>query len=104
MTDDNPPPPDPQQKKQPSISSHSGVLLLFLLLGIINLAIRLLNLPLNRIIEWRYCKEFYQQHDPSVIGPDGSIPEELCKINEVQKKLAWLQGVIETSITICGES
>jgi len=73
------------------------------LLSIISLAIRLLNLPLNRVIELRYCKEYYQQHDPSVIGPDGSVPEKLCKINEVQKKLAWLEGVIQTSMIVCGE-
>jgi hypothetical protein len=103
MTDNNPPPSDPQQNKHSRTSSRYGVFVIFLLLSIINLAIRLLNLPLNRVIELRYCKEYYQQHDPSVIGPDGSILEELCKINEVQKKLAWLGGVIETSIIVCGE-
>ena len=86
------------------MSSRYGVFVIFLLLSIISLAIRLLNLPLNRVIELRYCKEYYQQHDPSVIGPDGSVPEEFCKIKEVQKKLAWLEGVIQTSMIVCGES
>ena len=104
MTDNNPPLSDPQKNKRPRTSSRYGVFVIFLLLSIISLAIRLLNLPLNRVIELRYCKEYYQQHDPSVIGSDGSVPEELCKINEVQKKLAWLEGVIQTSMIVCGES
>ncbi|KAF2175188.1 major facilitator superfamily transporter [Zopfia rhizophila CBS 207.26] len=101
MTDTNPPPSDPQHNKQPRVSSRCGVLLIFLLLSIISLAMRLLNLPLNRVIELRYCKEYYQQHEPSVVGPDGNVPEELCKIDGVQKKLAWLEGVIETSLVVC---
>lgn len=31
------------------------------------------------------------------------IPEKLCKIDEVQRQLAWLQGVMETTQVVCGE-
>jgi hypothetical protein len=103
MVDTNPPPSDPQQHRHPRRYSRYGVLLIFLLLSMISLAIRLLNLPLNRVIELRYCKEYYREHNPSVVSPDGSVPEELCKIDDVQKKLAWLEGVIETSLVVCGE-
>ncbi|KAH6878266.1 major facilitator superfamily domain-containing protein [Alternaria rosae] len=69
---------------------------LVLLLLLVQLSSVLYTLPLNRVIELRLCKEFYQKHDVSVILPDGSIPELLCKIKDVQRKLAWLQGSMET--------
>ncbi|OCL11777.1 hypothetical protein AOQ84DRAFT_286541 [Glonium stellatum] len=74
--------------------------LLFLLI-LTNMATSLYNLPLNRVIELRLCREYYNQRDPSVIDPDGSIPEKLCKLNQVQQELAWLQGVMETTLIVC---
>ncbi|KAF2791103.1 hypothetical protein K505DRAFT_364116 [Melanomma pulvis-pyrius CBS 109.77] len=61
----------------------------------------LYNLPLNRVIERRLCQEHYALFDPSVIGPDGSIPEKMCKIKDVQSQLAWLQGIMETTFVVC---
>lgn len=80
-----------------------GIWVLLVLLGLLKLAPRLLNLPLNRVIEARFCRAHYLQHDPSVIAPDGTIPEHRCKVDPVQQKLAWLQGVMETSIIFCGK-
>ncbi len=91
-----------QQSNVPSGFRRGGLWVLLLYLSTINLAYRLLNLPLNRVIELRYCKDYYLEHDPTVIGPDGMIPEGLCKVNSIQEKLAWLQGVIEMLIVICG--
>jgi hypothetical protein len=68
------------------------------------MAIKLMNLPLNRVIELRYCQQYYFQHDPAQIGPGGSIPERLCKLDSIQQKLAWMQGMIETFHIICGRS
>ena len=64
------------------------VFLLLGLLSLISLAMLLLNLPLNRVIESRYCKEHYLQQGPTIIEPDGSISEDRCKINSVQQKSA----------------
>jgi hypothetical protein len=75
---------------------------LLLVLGLQNMAVRLMNLPLNRVIELRYCQLYYQEHDPSVIDPSGNIPEQLCKLDRIQQRLAWLQGAIETFHVICG--
>ncbi|ORY67034.1 major facilitator superfamily transporter [Pseudomassariella vexata] len=72
-----------------------GALLGLLLL--VNLAISLYQLPLNRVIERRLCREYYTQHNPSAIGREGNVAEELCKIDEVQQDLAWIQGVMETT-------
>lgn len=68
------------------------------------MAIKLMNLPLNRVIELRYCQQHYSEHDPSQIGSGGSIPEKLCKLDSVQQKLAWMQGTIETFHIVCGMS
>jgi hypothetical protein len=77
-----------------------NVLILMLL---VNLTASLYNLPLNRVIERRLCLEYYQVHDPSTIGKGGAIDEELCKVDDVQKQLGWLQGIMETTWVVGGE-
>ncbi|KAF2205952.1 hypothetical protein GQ43DRAFT_490226 [Delitschia confertaspora ATCC 74209] len=74
---------------------------LLLLLILTNLATSLYTLPLNRVIEMRLCLEHYQATEPSAIPLDGLIPEKLCKVDEVQKQLAWLQGIMETTLVVC---
>lgn len=75
---------------------------LIVLLILVHLSAVLYTLPLNRVIELRLCREYYELQDPSVIGGNGSIPEKLCKIDEVQRRLAWLQGIMETTLVVCG--
>ncbi|OLN87449.1 hypothetical protein CCHL11_09121 [Colletotrichum chlorophyti] len=72
-----------------------GALLAVVLL--VNLAASLYQLPLNRVIERRLCREYYAENDPSVIDRDGNIEERLCKIDSVQRGLAWIQGTMETA-------
>ncbi|KAF2270846.1 hypothetical protein CC78DRAFT_573203 [Lojkania enalia] len=74
--------------------------LLFLLI-LVNMATNLYKLPLNRVIEKRLCEEHYSRHEPGKINPDGSIPEKLCKIDDVQRQLGWLQGIMETTFVVC---
>jgi hypothetical protein len=75
---------------------------LLALLVLVHLSTVLYTLPLNRVIELRLCQEHYELHDPTSIHPDGSIPENMCKIDEVQRQLAWLQGIMETTLVVCG--
>ncbi|KAI1843452.1 hypothetical protein JX265_013334 [Neoarthrinium moseri] len=72
-----------------------GALLALLLL--VNLSASLYQLPLNRVIERRLCLEYYAAHDPSQIGDDGDILEDLCKVDDVQRGLAWIQGAMDTA-------
>jgi hypothetical protein len=72
---------------------------LVLLLILVHLSTVLYTLPLNRVIELRLCQEHYALHGPATIQP---VPEKLCKINEVQRQLAWLQGTMETTLVLCG--
>ncbi|KAI1207843.1 major facilitator superfamily transporter [Annulohypoxylon truncatum] len=69
---------------------------LLVLILLVNLSASLYQLPLNRIIERRLCRDYYNLHDPSVIDNDGNIDEKLCKIDDVQKSLAWVVGIMET--------
>jgi hypothetical protein len=76
---------------------------LLALMVLVNLAWSLYQLPLNRVIERRLCREFYLQHDPSKIDDHGNVPETACKLDEVQKGLGWTQGVMETTWVVGGE-
>jgi hypothetical protein len=89
---------------RPSVGRIStAVIALITIVAFQHMASKIMTLPLNRVIESRYCLEYYRAHDPSVIGPGGDVLEELCKVDEVQRKLAWLQGSIETLHVFCGE-
>lgn len=79
------------------------ILVLIMFLVLVYLSTVLYSLPLNRVLEARLCQEYYTRFDPSVLQPNGSVPEKLCKINEVQQQLAWLQGIMETTLIVCGE-
>ncbi|KAH7320723.1 major facilitator superfamily domain-containing protein [Stachybotrys elegans] len=56
----------------------------------------LYTLPLNRAIERRLCRDHYAAHEPSRLRPDGSVEEQLCKIDAVQKTLGSMLGAMET--------
>jgi hypothetical protein len=75
-------------------SRSSSVWPLLLLIFLVHLSQVLYTLPLNRVIERRLCEEHYGRND--------AIPEKLCKVDEVQRKLAWLQGIMETTLVVCG--
>jgi hypothetical protein len=46
-----------------------------------------------RALEEGVCREYYRKVDLSVILPDNSIPEKLCKVHEIQQSLVKLRGV-----------
>ncbi|KAK7607373.1 hypothetical protein BKA81DRAFT_303626 [Phyllosticta paracitricarpa] len=80
---------DTKPKSTSNNTTTKSIIPLLLLLALATLSTRLFSLPLNRVIESRYCAEYY--HSPSP-------PEAQCKIDWVQRRLAWLQGVIETAV------
>ncbi|KAH7406027.1 major facilitator superfamily domain-containing protein [Phaeosphaeria sp. MPI-PUGE-AT-0046c] len=84
-----------------SAPKHHRIGPLLLLLILVHLSTVLYTLPLNRVIELRLCEDYYALHDPTSIPSDSIIPEKLCKIDEVQRKLAWLQGIMETTLVVC---
>jgi hypothetical protein len=72
---------------------------LLTLLLLVNLSTVLYTLPLNRVIELRLCQDYYARSNPPHAAP---IPEKLCKIDDIQRQLAWLQGIMETTLVVCG--
>ncbi|KAI0433319.1 major facilitator superfamily domain-containing protein [Xylaria sp. FL1042] len=48
--------------------------------------------PRVRLFESVSCTRYYLQHDPSVIRPDGSVPEYLCKVDPVQDEVTTVLG------------
>jgi hypothetical protein len=89
-------PPAPLLMKPPRTRQIWPLLVLLIL---VHLSTVLYTLPLNRVIELRLCQEHYALHEPGTAQP---IPEKLCKIDPVQSQLAWLQGVMETTLVLCG--
>ncbi|KAL4785385.1 major facilitator superfamily domain-containing protein [Aspergillus varians] len=51
--------------------------------------------PMTRIYESIVCREYFAQFDPSKIGADGQVPEEMCKGKEVQSEVAAVKGYME---------
>lgn len=83
--------------------NYVPILALLTFLTIQSAASTIMNLPLNRVIELGYCRDYYQEHNPSLIGPGGEVEEGLCKVTEVQQNLAKLYGGINAFHVLCGE-
>src|SRR6186713_115789 len=56
----------------------------------LNLAFYAKAAPTLRLVENAVCREHYQEHDPSKIGPGGFVDEAESKLSVIQKKVAWL--------------
>ena len=64
-----------------------------LLKALATLSISLQSTPRLRALESDVCRTHYRIYDPSVINPaSDNVPEELCKIAQVQTDLAFLLG------------
>ncbi|KAI1805616.1 MFS general substrate transporter [Daldinia bambusicola] len=83
---------EPRRRSYP----RPAVVPLLILLLLVNLGTTLYQLPLNRVIEKRLCREYYIIHDPSIIDHDGNISEKHCKLDAIQQSLAWTTGTMET--------
>lgn len=48
--------------------------------------------PKVRLFESVICTHFYQRENPSLVGSDGSVPENFCKVDAVQDEVAMILG------------
>jgi hypothetical protein len=64
----------------------------FTLLTCVNLSVTIFEPALARIFESAYCRAWYREHDPALIGP-GGVEEAHCKIPQVQRDVASLAGI-----------
>ena len=49
--------------------------------------------PFQRIFEANICRTYYQEHNVAVIDLEGSVPENLCKIDAVQQQVSDINGL-----------
>lgn len=97
-TADSPPILPPRQKKPWLLL----VFLVFALASVVDVGAYLAEPPKTRVFEANICLDYYRRVDPSVIGANGDIPEQLCKVDEVQQKLAMIFGWQDTFDAIPG--
>ncbi|OGM47162.1 putative MFS transporter [Aspergillus bombycis] len=48
--------------------------------------------PMVRIIESIVCERYWRLHDPNQITTSGRVPEQLCKISEIQTEVTTVKG------------
>ena len=68
------------------------VVLIFIIVAVVDVGAYLAEPPLTRLFEENLCLKYDREQDPSVIDGDGSIPEQLCKVDVVQQRLATIFG------------
>lgn len=76
--------------------------LIFFLLAIVDVGAFLAEPPKTRVYEASICLRHYEEVDPSKIGPNGSVPEELCKEDVIQQRMAMIFGWQDTFDAIPG--
>lgn len=97
--------PSPAPPAVPGTSKKPWVWLVFLafmLVTIVDVGAFLAEPPKTRVFEANICLRYYAENDPSKIGDDGYVPEALCKVDEVQQKLAMIFGWQDTFDAIPG--
>ena len=88
---------NPTQNQYPKLRTaktlHRKVILLMLLIILaVDVPSYLQSIPRVRLYEIVYCRQYYQEVDPGLIGPGGVVDEALCKVNSVQSQIALLIG------------
>lgn len=79
----------------PSRLSRYAIWFVLILLLLINLTNGICNIPLNRLLERRLCRAYYDT--------DHDVDEKLCKVDSVQQTLAWIMGGFETLWIVGGQ-
>lgn len=99
-------PSSPQERDRPP-SSHTQnnavreklrirlMITLFAIILFVETGNAMTSGPGTRIFEAIACRNFFNETDPSKLGPDGQVPEEDCKIPEVQGEIAIIKGYLE---------
>lgn len=67
-------------------------LILFAMVLAVEIGFAFLEGPMVRVMESIACRQYYSETDPTKIGANGQVPEELCKLAEIQAELAAVKG------------
>lgn len=76
----------------PSLYPYALIFILILVI-LADVSGSLLDTPEVRLLEMAVCRNYYREHDPSVIGPPplSYVDEKYCKISEIQVPLVFLR-------------
>lgn len=55
-----------------------------------------------RLLELGVCREYHREHDPSLVDDNSYVQERLCKLAEVQQRLAHLRGYYSALDSVVG--
>jgi hypothetical protein len=99
-SDDTNTPTEPKSLHQNNADSAAAAkkigfrlkLILFLMILAVDIGFAFLEGPMVRILESIACRQYFAVVDPSKIGANGYIPEDQCKLPEVQSELAAVKG------------
>ncbi|KAK7538922.1 hypothetical protein IWX46DRAFT_235141 [Phyllosticta citricarpa] len=60
--------------------------------------------PEVRLLEMAVCRDHYRAHEPRLIGPPplSYVPENYCKVKDIQVELAYLRAVLKILTTVPG--
>lgn len=62
----------------------------------------LMSTPVLRLFEASACRDYYIEHDPSMINQDGNVAEKFCKIAAVQGEVIFLNTSIAVVTSTVG--
>ena len=62
----------------------------------------LMSSPVLRVFEASACRDYYLEHDPSMVNPDGNVTEKFCKIAAVQEEVIFLNTSIAVITSTVG--
>lgn len=55
-----------------------------------------------RLLELGVCREYLLKHEPGLVDDNGFVPENLCKLSEIQQSLAHLRGYYSALDSVVG--
>ncbi|KAF6807775.1 major facilitator superfamily transporter [Colletotrichum sojae] len=81
-----------------------AIIVIFSVCFVAEIGTSLIGTADTRLFEMAVCRDYYREHDPSVIGepPLSYVDEGLCKVKEIQTRLAYLRATRGLVMTLPG--
>ena len=84
-------PIDPPERTDGQLHLRRAYFVVLFLVTCLNLSVFIFEPAQARILESGYCRIWYREHNPALVGP-GGVAEVHCKIPLVQRQVASLTG------------
>ncbi|KAH8879721.1 hypothetical protein GQ53DRAFT_774701 [Thozetella sp. PMI_491] len=95
--------PSPREHQVTSLYPRA-IIFIFALAFVADVGGTIVGTPEVRMLEMAVCRDFYKEHDPSLIGepPLSYVDEKYCKTDEIQAHLAYLRSFKALLMTVPG--